>query len=119
LENQEYKTVYYTIEIWLINQTTIYNEMAHQNETIYNNMWFLDKINITLNHMPIDLEKAWEPQWDYNYTINISKNGLFKLAFLLFTDSTQNYSRSKDYEYIAETKINSAYRIVYLWINVS
>lgn len=116
--NHEYRSINYTIEIWLINQTMIYNESADENETVYNHMWFMDKINIMLNHIPIDIEGSWEPQWEYNYTFDINKMGDFKLAFLLFTEPTQNYSFSKDYKDTAEQKIEGAYRENHLWISV-
>jgi uncharacterized membrane protein len=116
--NHEYRSINYTIEIWLINQTMIYNESADENETVYNHMWFMDKINIMLNHIPIDIEESWEPQWEYNYTFDINKMGDFKLAFLLFTEPTQNYSTSKDYNDIVEEKIEGAYRENHLWISV-
>jgi len=120
LKNHEYKTINYTIEIWLINQTIIYNESTNVNETIYNHMWFIDKINIMLTHAPADIERSWEPQWEYNYTFNIDKPGEnFKLAFLLFTRLTGDYSFDKDYKDIAEQRISGAYREIYLYINVT
>jgi len=119
LVNHEYKTINYTIEIWLINQTTVYNESTDENETVYNHMWFMDKINIMLNHTPIDLEEYWEPQWEYNYTFNINKTADYKLEFLLFTEPTQSYSSSMDYKDTAEQKIESAYREIHLWITVT
>ena len=91
--NHEYKTINYTIEIWLINQTIVYNESTNKNETIYNHMWFMDKINITLNHKSINIGEPWEPQLEYNYTFTINKKGEnFKLAFLLFTTPTEDNS---------------------------
>ena len=110
--NHEYKTINYTIEIWLINQTT------NENQTVYNHMWFLDKINIMLNHTPTDIEKQWKPQWQHNYSLTINKTGQFKLQLLLFTTPTQEYNTYMDYRDIAEEKINSAYRTLHLWINV-
>ena len=115
--NHEYKTINYTIEIWLVNQTT-----NIENQTIYHNMWHIDKINITLNHTQIDIEKPWTPQWEHNYTFNINRTGLFKLAFLLYNKPTENYSYKQDYKHIAQQKIDSAnttaYRSLHLWITV-
>ncbi len=115
--NHEYKTVNYTVEIWLINQTT-----TEENETVYHNMWYMNIINVTLNHTPIDIEERWKSQWEYNYIFNINQSGLFKLAFLLYTEPTENYSYDKDYKDIAKQKIDStystAYRTLHLWINV-
>jgi uncharacterized membrane protein len=116
--NHEHRTINYTIEVWLINQTVFYNESTDENETRYNHMWFMDKINIMLNHTPIAIGGLMGPQWEYNYTFNISREGDFKLVFLLFTTTTEDYSYDEDYKEIAEQKINSAYRENHLWINV-
>ena len=82
-------------------------------------MWFMNRIDVMLNHTAVDIEGSWEPQWEYNYTFDINKSGNFKLAFLLFTEPTQNYSFSKDYKDTAEQKIESAYRKNHLWITVT
>jgi len=118
--NHEYRTIDYTIEIWLIDQTNFYNESTNENQYLYNNAWFIDKINVTLDHESIDTDGLWKPQWEYNYTFNIYKTGEdFKLAFLLFTTPTESYSYDKDYKNIMKKKINSAYKEVYLWIDVT
>jgi uncharacterized membrane protein len=115
--NHEYKTINYTVEVWLVNQTT-----TQDNITIYHNMWYMDKINITLKHTPINIEQAWKPQWEYNYTFNINHSGLFKLAFLLYTEPTENYKRDIDYKDLANTKIDinntTSYRMLHLWLTV-
>ena len=115
--NHEYKTVNYTVEIWLVNQST-----TEENETIYHNMWYIDNINVTLNHTMVDIEQSWKPQWEHNYTFNINRSGTFKLAFLLYTKPTDNYIHDKDYKDIADTKIDTtnstAYRMLHLWITV-
>lgn len=119
IKNHEYQTISYTVEIWLINQTNIYNEITKESETIYHHTWFMDKINIILDHISTDTERSWEPQWEYNYTFNISKKGEgLKLTFLLFTTPTEDYSYDKDYKGIIEQKISSAYGETHLWINV-
>jgi uncharacterized membrane protein len=79
----------------------------------------MDKIDIMLNHTPMDIEESWESQWEKSYIFNITRKGDFKLAFLLFTESTPNYSSSKDYNDIAKEKIESAYREIHLWISVT
>jgi uncharacterized membrane protein len=120
--NHEYKTINYTVEIWLSNQTTIYNNISKENFTVYNNLWFLEKINVTLKHVPIDLEETWEPQWEYNYSFNFTKKGTFKLVFLLYTSQTQQYFKNDDYKEIAKQKVDSeftnAYRSTHIWVNV-
>jgi len=119
--NHEYRTINYTIEIWLINQTTIYNESTQENETICNHAWYMDKISVMLNRIPVDIEGSWTPQWEYNYSFSIDKEGEhLKLAFLLFTTSTaEAYSYDMDYKDVIEEKINNAYRETHLFITVT
>lgn len=111
--NHEYKTVNYAIEIWLIDQNTL------ENQTIYHHMWYIDKINITLDHTPIKTEGPWTLQWEYNYNFSIKRKGNFKLAFLLFNKPTEQYEYDNDYQSIAEQKINDAYRRLHLWLTVT
>jgi len=86
---------------------------------VYHHMWFMNKINITLDHTPINTEGPWMPQWEYNYNFSINQKGNFKLAFLLFTNPTEQYEQIKDYKNIAEQKTNSAYRSLHLWLTVT
>ncbi|MCJ7570898.1 MAG: DUF1616 domain-containing protein [Candidatus Thermoplasmatota archaeon] len=122
IANHEYKTINYTVEVWLVNQTTIYNQTLNNNKTVYNNLWFMNKINVTLEHTPINLVENWTRQWEYNYIFNITHLGDFRLVFLLYTHSTPAYSRDTDYIEIADEKINSdhttAYRDIYLNLKV-
>ena len=118
--NHEYQTTNYTIEIWLINQTIVYNELTQENETTYDHAWFIDNITTVLDHIPVDIEGSWEPQWECNYTFSINKSGEnLKLAFLLFTAPTDTYSYDEDYNNIIEEKIDSAYRETHLFITVN
>jgi len=117
--NHEYQTINYTIDVWLIDQTIVLNESIQENESVYNHMWFMNKITVTLNYTPADIEKRWEPQWECNHTFNITREGDFKLAFLLFTTPTENYTNNKDYKELAEEIINSAYRETHLWVTVT
>jgi len=117
LVNHEYKTINYSIEIWLINQTTMYNQSTHTNETIYTHMWFFDKIILSLNHTTIN-ENEWKMQWLYNYTVQIKRKGEYKLTFLLFTTPTEEYNQYEDYKSIAQQKIANAYERTYLELNV-
>ncbi|MBE3093547.1 MAG: DUF1616 domain-containing protein [Actinobacteria bacterium] len=117
LANHEYKTINYSIEIWLINQTTDYNESTHTNETNYTHMWFMDKITLDLNHTTAN-EKEWKMQWEYNYTFQIKRKGNYKLTFLLFTTPTEEYIHYEDYKSIAKQKIATAYERTYLKLNI-
>jgi uncharacterized membrane protein len=117
--NHEYKTVNYTVEIWLINQSTYYDESKNENLTAYHHMWFMDSLNTSLPHVDLNIENEWTQQWEYIYTFNVSRNGSFKLAFLLFTEPTEKYNLDEDYQDIAEQKIDSAYRELHLWLTIT
>jgi uncharacterized membrane protein len=110
--NHEHRLVNYTIEIWLINQTTA------DNDTIYHQMWYLNTITTTLPHQPVNTEEPWSPQWTYNYIFQLNTTGIFKLAFLLFTNPTATYYPFVDYHNIADEKITSAYLENHLWVTV-
>lgn len=114
--NHEYKTMNYTITIWLINQSTFYNTTSQQNETLYHNSWFMDSFTTTLNHTPINIEEPWTPQWEQNYTFSINRTGQFKLAFLLTTTPPEIYFKNQQYNRFISDLLNTAYREVHLWI---
>jgi len=108
----------YTIEIWLINQTTINNPQTGENETIYHQMWYLGTITKTLPHQDINIEEPWQPQWTTNYTFIIDTPGEFKLTFLLYTTPMPPHELHTDYHEIASDKLSSAYRENHLWVTV-
>lgn len=111
--NHEQRLINYTIEIWLINQST------YDNQTIYHHLWYLDTITTTLPHHPLSIEEPWQPQWTSNYTFRINTTGTYKLAFLLFINPTQTYEPDIDYQTLAEEKLSSAYRTNHLWITIT
>lgn len=118
--NHEYQTINYTIEIWLVNRTIIYDESTKENIITYNNAWFIDKINTRLNHIDKNTEKGWESQWEFNYIFNITKKGEnLTLAFLLYKTPTNSYDYTNDYKDIIEQKINNSYKELYIWITVN
>ena len=117
--NHEYQIMNYTIEVWLINQTITFDESTDKNIILYNNAWFMDKINISLIHSDNNIQIEWESQWEYYYTFNINKKGEnLTLAFLLFTAPTDNFDYAKDYKDIIEQKIDNSYEELHLWITV-
>ncbi len=118
--NHEYRTITYTIDVWLINQTTVWNASSQENETVYTHAWFMDTVTVTLNHTAIDIESEWVPQWEYNYTFSIDKPGeQMKLAFLLFTSPTDTYSSTVNYNDSIEELLTNAYRGTHLYVSVS
>jgi uncharacterized membrane protein len=116
--NHESQIINYTIEVWLINQTTLLNNATFQNSTIYNHMWFIDKITTQLNSSDADIEKKWKTQWETNFTFNIIRKGNYKLDFLLYLKPTEYRFYDIDYKEQASDIINSAYRESHLWITL-
>jgi uncharacterized membrane protein len=120
--NHENTPINYTLEIWLSNQTITYNSITKKNETIAHNLWFMDKINISLEHQPLNLVDMETSQWEYNYTFQITQKGNYKLVFLLYTTPTQDYTKNQDYKTLTTEKADdeqtTAYRNLHLWINV-
>ena len=120
IANHEYRPITYTVEVWLINQTTVYDNKTQNNETLYNHAWFLDSVTVMLNSTSVDIEAAWEPQFEYNYTFNISQKGKdLKLAFLLSTTPTDSPLYNIDYKDSIAEKITDAYREIHLFVTVS
>ena len=78
--NHEYRSVNYTVEIWLVNAS------YEDNRTVIRHMYFFDRFNVTLNHTPINVEGNWTPQWEKIYNFSIEKPGVYKMWFLLFKD---------------------------------
>lgn len=118
--NREQQTVEYTVEMWLVNETTMYNDNTNENETTYHDMWFKDKTTVTLDHTDVDKKGNWNSQWEHNFTFNVTKNGeKFKLMFLLYKMPTDDYTTEENYKDIAEEKIDSAYREVHLWVDLN
>lgn len=82
--NHEHRNVTYYVQIWLVNltwdnttNTTIIHEMYPMPG------WF----NVTLPHVPVDIEGNWTPQFERNYTFSIDRPGEWQVWFLLFKDS--------------------------------
>lgn len=118
LINQEHKTIDYTIEIWLVNQTLSYNNITKAIDYTYHEMWFLDKLTVRLDHFTPDIDLIWQPQWEYLYNFQINKTGRYTLMFLLFTSPAPDYDKQQNYKDIAATEIQSAYQNIYIWLNI-
>jgi uncharacterized membrane protein len=118
ISNHEDRKINYHIGIWLVNQSTLYNETTDENNTIINHIWFVDEVTIQLNNTQIDLQEPWTPQWQYNYSFNISREGHFKLSFLLYTTPVEKYFQDYDYKDNAESLFKNVYKEIHLWITV-
>lgn len=118
ISNHEYRPIIYTIQVWLVNETTLFNTSRTTNETIVNHMWFVDEITIELNHTQVNFDTPEEPQWEYNYSFSISQQGNFKLEFLLSITPFVPFSKNVDYKDMAEQILTTAYRELHLWLTV-
>ena len=119
ISNFEQKTMQYTIEVWLINQSMDFEQRTNDNNTTYYEMYFLDKIEVLLPAYKLNIEDESESQWQYDYQVNISNlSGFYKLQFFLYTHSTDEYEKSFNYYHIADEKIQMAYRTVHIWIHL-
>ena len=115
--NHEHRTINYTVEIWLINQSSDSN--GTMDTTNISQMWFIDKITTTLEHVDINEEKNRQIQWEYNYSLNLDKKGFFKLVFILLISPTENYVKDKNYSDQAKQILERAYEELHLWIKVN
>jgi uncharacterized membrane protein len=119
ISNHEYRIINYSVDIWLVNQSTYYNASKSENVTSIDHMWFIDGMTIQLDSIPLKIDEPWTPQWEHNYSFFINRTGNFKLVFLLSKIPTESYFYELDYKDSAEDLLNSAYREVYLWITVT
>ncbi len=108
-----------TTDFVSFDSTSIDPDASIVNETILiRNMWFLDRITTTLEHIDIDIEKTIIHQWTYNFSFIINRSGTFKLAFLLFKTPMENYTIGNDYEDQAKYILENVYRELHFWVDV-
>jgi len=78
IANREQREVKYIVEVWLV-------DMSYEgNETVIKSMRFMDRLEVTLPHKPIEMN--WTPQWENFYNFSIDRPGKYKIFFLLFKD---------------------------------
>lgn len=80
IANHNYRTINYTVEVWLVNYTYA------DNTTTIHQLIYMDDFNVTLDHVPVDLEGNYSKQWETNYTFSSPVTGNFKLWFILLED---------------------------------
>ena len=69
--NHEYRAMNYTVEIWLIDEST-------------SNLRLLESFTVSLEHMPIS--EKWEPQFERIFSFSIDAPGKYKIVFILLKD---------------------------------
>jgi uncharacterized membrane protein len=91
--NHENRQVHYFVQTWLVNASFV------NNETIVNQMFYFDQLDVVLDHVPVNLEGDWTPQWEYNYSFSVPIEGQYKLWFFLFLDQVPWYAENMTYMY--------------------
>lgn len=92
IANHEYRTVYYGVELWLVNASFV------ENQTQVHQMYFFDSFNVTLDSTPPNIEGNWTPQWELDYDFSVDIEGKYKMWFLLFEDE-QEFEGAKYQDY--------------------
>lgn len=99
LVNHEHQTMNYTILSWLVKLRFV------DNQTVIDNMYFYESINVDgLEHVAVNIEDEWKPQWEYNYdfnifTVDVPLDGNYKLWFSLYKENlTVEYEPGIDYK---------------------
>ena len=95
IANHEYRTVSYSVELWLVNASFV------DNQTIIHELYWYDNFTVTLEHTAPNIEGNWTKQYERPYTFSFDSSGQFKLWFLLFKDDApplpSTPERMKDY----------------------
>ncbi len=114
IANHEYRTVYYGVEIWLVNSS------FQDNQTVVHSMYFFDSFNVTLDHVDPDIEGNWTEQWEMNYSFSVEIEGQYKMWFLLQKDRME-FSGEKytDYATTQQSKIIEAVQGDMLSLNLN
>ena len=81
--NHEGRNVTYYVQIWLVNLT--WDNRTNTN-LIYDMYPMPGWFNVTLPHVPVNIEGNWTPEFEKNYTFSIDKPGRWQVWFLLFKD---------------------------------
>lgn len=80
IANHEYRTVNYTVEVWLANETFA------NNVTTVNHLLYLDSFSVILDHVPANTEGNWTPEWQELYNFSSPVQGVYKIWFVLQVD---------------------------------
>jgi uncharacterized membrane protein len=97
--NQEYRTVHYTVETWLLR-------MEYDNVTNTSHIVTMD----LMDRMPLDLVHNETRLIPYDFSV--SKTGYNRVEFLLFNETVP------DMAVTGSNRINASYRDVHLWVTV-
>ncbi len=82
IANHEYRTVNYTVEVWLVNETFA------DNVTTVNELLYVDEFSVVLEHVPVTTEGNWTQQWQESYNFSAPRSGIYKIWFVLQSDGT-------------------------------
>jgi uncharacterized membrane protein len=82
IANHEHHTVNYTVEVWLANET------ISDNVTTVNHLFYVDQFSVILNHVPVNPDINWTPEWQQPFNFSSQIGGSYKIWFILQVDGT-------------------------------
>jgi uncharacterized membrane protein len=80
IANHEFRTVNYTVQVWLSDMT------YQENNTIVNSLYYVESFSVRLDHVDASIEGNWTSQWEREYTISVPFAGQYKMWFVLLLD---------------------------------
>ena len=92
IANHEYRTVNYTVEVWLANET------FDNNITTVNHLYYFDGFSVILDNVAVNTEGNWTMQWQQPYNFSSSISGAYKIWFVLQLDATA-FQGNKNQDY--------------------
>lgn len=54
-------------------------------------MLVMDGFTVSLNHTAVNIGDEWTPQYERKIIFTINETGIFKVAFLLFTNDSSTF----------------------------
>lgn len=99
ITNHEYRTVNYTVEVWIANETYI------NNVTIIHHLLFIDNFSVILDSVPLNFQSNLTPQWQQLYKFNVPISGNCKIWFILLLNGTP-FEGVKNQDYSDAISVN-------------
>lgn len=75
--NHEQRTIDYTVQIWLIESSTV------DNWTVVKTAYYIHNFTVRLIHIGESQDSEWAPQFETKYVFNMNITGYYKMFFLL------------------------------------
>ena len=103
IANHEYRTVNYTVEVWLSNATSV------ENVTEIHHLLFVEDFSVVLNQVSPSVGDNWTKEWEDPFNFSVPQTGIYKIWFVLMLDATP-FDGVKNQDYVntpAESRFTS------------